>query len=219
MVSQQGGMDIEEVAATHPEAIATLPVDPLLGLTDYGIREVLFGAGFTMEGVKMLAPILQGLYRAYLGMRRRIWRRLTLRRTQRDGRVICADAKMTLDENALYRQKRLAQYHEESIEDHHRAEAAASRAGVCAIGRRYRDYWQRRGTGDVYRRRGGACRRAPCRDFLDIGGGARSRPRVRNAVETVMMGPECEGVALLTSSAGLRGATRWRAAFWKRWRP
>ncbi|CUU35354.1 MAG: ADP-forming succinate--CoA ligase subunit beta [Armatimonadetes bacterium] len=191
MVSQQGGMDIEEVAATHPEAIATLPVDPLLGLTDYGIREVLFGAGFTMEGVKMLAPILQGLYRAYLACDANL-AEINPCAVTRDGRVICADAKMTLDENALYRQKRLAQYHEESIEDPIEAEAQRRGLAYVRLGGDIGIIGNGAGlvmcTVDEVARAGGR----PA-NFLDIGGGAKA-DRVRNAVELVMMDPNVKGL-------------------------
>lgn len=191
MVSQHGGIDIEEVARTHPDAIATFAIDPLLGLTDYATREVLFSAGFGIDGVKLLAPILQGLYRAYLACDANLAEINPCAVTQ-EGRVVCADAKMTLDENALFRQKRLAQYHEESIEDPIEAEAQRRGIAYVRLGGDIGIIGNGAGlvmcTVDEVARAGGR----PA-NFLDIGGGAKA-DRVRNAVELVMMDPNVKGL-------------------------
>lgn len=191
MVSRQGGMDIEEVAASNPDAIATFAIDPLLGLTDYATREVLFGAGFGMESVKVLTPILQGLYRAYLACDANL-AEINPCAVTRDGQVICADAKMTIDENALLRQKRLAQYHEESIEDPIEAEAQRRGLAYVRLGGDIGIIGNGAGlvmcTVDEVARAGGR----PA-NFLDIGGGAKA-DQVRSAVELVMMDPNVKGL-------------------------
>ncbi|MER3559659.1 MAG: ADP-forming succinate--CoA ligase subunit beta, partial [Armatimonadota bacterium] len=191
MVSRQGGVDIEEVAASSPDAIATFAIDPLLGLTDYATREVLFGAGFGMESVKALAPILQGLYHAYLACDANL-AEINPCAVTREGQVICADAKMTIDENALFRQKRLARYHEESIEDPIEAEAQRRGLAYVRLGGNIGIIGNGAGlvmcTVDEVARAGGR----PA-NFLDIGGGAKA-DRVRNAVELVMRDPNVKGL-------------------------
>lgn len=191
MVSKYGGMDIEEVAAQHPEAIATVAVDPLLGLTDYAAREVLYAAGIPQEQIRPLSAILHGLYRAYIAVDANL-AEINPCAVLADGRIIAADAKMTIDENALYRQKRLAALHEESLEDP--IEAEASRRGIAYV----------RLGGDIGIIGNGAglvmctvdeVARAGGRpaNFLDIGGGAKA-DRVRQAVELVLMDPNVKGL-------------------------
>ena len=66
ILSTMGGIDIELVAHENPASIATVPIDPLLGLTDYAARDVLFGAGFDKSLINKAVPILKGLYKAYV---------------------------------------------------------------------------------------------------------------------------------------------------------
>ncbi|MDM7461237.1 MAG: ADP-forming succinate--CoA ligase subunit beta [bacterium] len=191
MVSKYGGMDIEEVAAQHPDAIATYPIDPLLGLTDYAAREVLYAAGLPHEQVRPLSALLHGLYRAYIAVDANL-AEINPCAVLADGRIIAADAKITIDENALYRQKRLESLHEESIEDP--IEAEASRRGIAYV----------RLGGDIGIIGNGAglvmctvdeVAQAGGRpaNFLDIGGGAKA-DRVRQAVELVLMDPNVKGL-------------------------
>ncbi|MFQ3610409.1 MAG: ADP-forming succinate--CoA ligase subunit beta [Fimbriimonadales bacterium] len=191
MVSQQGGMDIEEVAATNPEAIATVAIDPLLGLTDFMAREVLYEAGFDHSLIRPMTPILQALYRAYVACDANLAEINPCALTQ-DGRIIPADAKITIDENALYRQKRLASYHEESIEDPIEAEAQKRGIAYVRLGGTVGIIGNGAGlvmcTVDEVARAGGR----PA-NFLDIGGGAKA-DRVREAVEIVMMDPNVKGL-------------------------
>ncbi len=191
MVSRQGGMDIEEVAATNPSAISTITIDPLLGLTDYMAREVLFGAGFDFSMVRSMMPILQALYRAYLACDANL-AEINPCALTKDGRIIPADAKITIDENALFRQKRLATYHEESIEDPIEAEAHKRGIAYVRLGGDIGIIGNGAGlvmcTVDEVARAGGR----PA-NFLDIGGGAKAE-RVREAVEIVMMDPNVKGL-------------------------
>lgn len=191
MVSRQGGMDIEEVAATHPEAIATVAIDPLLGLTDYMAREVLFGAGFDFAMVRSMTPILQALYRAYIACDANL-AEINPCALTKDGRIIPADAKITIDENALFRQKRLAAYQEESVEDPIEEEAQKRGIAYVRLGGDIGIIGNGAGlvmcTVDEVARAGGR----PA-NFLDIGGGAKA-DRVREAVELVMMDPNVKGL-------------------------
>jgi succinyl-CoA synthetase beta subunit len=191
MVSMQGGMDIEEVAAQHPEAIATVAIDPLLGLTDYAAREVLYAAGIPQEQIRPLSALLHGLYRAYLAVDANL-AEINPCAVLADGRIIAADAKITIDENALYRQKRLEALREESIEDP--IEEEASRRGIAYVRLGGDIGVIGNGAGlvmctvDEVARAGGRAA-----NFLDIGGGAKA-DRVRQAVELVLMDPNVKGL-------------------------
>lgn len=191
MVSMQGGMDIEEVAAQNPEAIATVAIDPLLGLTDYAAREALYGAGIPQEQIRPMSALLQGLYRAYIAVDGNL-AEINPCAVLADGRIIAADAKITLDENALFRQKRLAELHDESLEDP--IEAEASRRGIAYVRLGGDIGVIGNGAGlvmctvDEVARAGGRAA-----NFLDIGGGAKA-DRVRQAVELVLMDPNVKGL-------------------------
>jgi succinyl-CoA synthetase beta subunit len=191
MVSQYGGMDIEEIAATHPDAIATIMIDPFLGLTDYKAREALYGAGFDTELVRKLTPILHGLYRAYMACDANLAEINPCALTT-DGQVVVADAKITIDDNALFRQRRLAAYQEESAEDPIEAEAQRRGIAYVRLGGNIGIIGNGAGlvmcTVDEVARAGGK----PA-NFLDIGGGAKA-DHVRNAVELVLMDPNVKGL-------------------------
>ncbi|MCS7209350.1 MAG: ADP-forming succinate--CoA ligase subunit beta [Fimbriimonadales bacterium] len=191
MVSKQGGMDIEEVAAQNPAAIATVAIDPLLGLTDYAVREVLYAAGIPQEQVRPLSGIVHGLYRAYIAIDANL-AEINPCAVLSDGRIIAADAKITLDENALFRQKRLEAFREESIEDPIEEEASKRGIAYVRLGGDIGVIGNGAGlvmcTVDEVARAGGR----PA-NFLDIGGGARAE-RVRQAVELVLMDPNVKGL-------------------------
>lgn len=191
MISRQGGMDIEEVAAKDPDAIATLPVDPLLGLTDYKARETLYDAGFDHALTNKLVPFVKGLYRAYLTVDANLAEINPCVLTA-EGGVIAADAKINIDDNALYRQKRLASMQEENAEDPIEAEAMKRGIAYVRLGGNVGILGNGAGlvmcTVDEVARAGGK----PA-NFLDVGGGAKA-DQVRNAVEIVMMDPNVKGL-------------------------
>ncbi|MFN7016556.1 MAG: ADP-forming succinate--CoA ligase subunit beta [Fimbriimonadales bacterium] len=191
MVSRYGGMDIEEVAAQHPEAIATIAIDPLLGLTDYAAREALYAAGIPQEQIRPLSAILHGLYRAYIAVDANL-AEINPCAVLADGRILAADAKITIDENALFRQKRLEAFREESIDDPIEEEASKRGIAYVRLGGDIGIIGNGAGlvmcTVDEVARAGGR----PA-NFLDIGGGAKA-DRVRQAVELVLMDPNVKGL-------------------------
>lgn len=191
MVSRQGGVDIEEVAATNPEAIATTTIDPLIGLTDFQVRAALYQAGFEGELISPLAQLIKALYRAYLACDANLAEINPCVRTT-EGQLLAADAKINLDENALFRQKRLAALREESAEDPIEAEAQKRGIAYVRLGGNIGIIGNGAGlvmcTVDEVARAGGK----PA-DFLDIGGGAKA-DHVRNAVELVLMDPNVKGL-------------------------
>jgi succinyl-CoA synthetase beta subunit len=104
MASASGGVDIEEVAATAPDRIHTFTVNPVLGLQPYQCRQVAFGLGLDNAQQKQLTQILLGLYRLFqdkdLGLVE-----INPLAVLQDGSLAALDAKINVDDNALYRQK------------------------------------------------------------------------------------------------------------------
>ena len=115
MASRAGGMDIEEVAASTPEKIITFSVDPVLGLQDYQCRQMAFALELDKDQRKQLQGILAGLYRLFCA------RDLSLVEINplailTDGSLCALDAKINVDDNALYRQD-IADWRDASQED------------------------------------------------------------------------------------------------------
>ncbi|MGH2703595.1 MAG: ADP-forming succinate--CoA ligase subunit beta [Actinomycetota bacterium] len=106
ILSTRGGMDIEEVAAAEPEAIARVPADPLIGLGDFQVRKLLFAAGVPAEARDGVAMLLRALYRVFVEADAGLVEVNPLVLT-RDGRVLALDAKVSIDDSALFRHPEL----------------------------------------------------------------------------------------------------------------
>jgi succinyl-CoA synthetase beta subunit len=116
LLSTKGGMDIEAVAASDPQAIASLHVDPLLGLQDFHGRRLAFGAGVETHLVRPVSAMLAKLYEVYVGEEALLVEVNPLIVTpQRTLRAL--DAKVTLDENALFRHPENAALRNPAAED------------------------------------------------------------------------------------------------------
>ena len=102
MLSTQGGMDIEEVADRDPQAIARLHVDPLLGFQDFHARRLAFEAGVDADVVRPVGALLNRLYDAFVGEEAMLVEVNPLIVTS-DRQVMALDAKVTLDDNSLFR--------------------------------------------------------------------------------------------------------------------
>src|ERR687886_535270 len=102
MLSTQGGMDIEEVAERDPDAIARLHVDPLLGFQDFHARRLAFEAGVDDDVVRPIGTLLNRLYDAFVGEEAMLVEVNPLIVTG-DREVMALDAKVTLDDNSLFR--------------------------------------------------------------------------------------------------------------------
>jgi succinyl-CoA synthetase beta subunit len=204
MVSAMGGIDIEEVAASDPEKIVRIPIHPELGLTVYQARQALFDSGIDRAAIREAEKFLHALYEAYIQLDCSLAEINPLAlvgqpsRDQpsrdREGAVslIAADAKINIDDNALFRHPEFDIYKEESEED--AIEAEAHRRGLQYvrlggdIGIIGNGAGLVMGTLDEVKRAGGA----PA-NFLDIGGGAKAG-LVRNALEVVLSDPNVKGV-------------------------
>ncbi|MCZ6894818.1 MAG: ADP-forming succinate--CoA ligase subunit beta, partial [Gammaproteobacteria bacterium] len=115
MASRSGGMDIEEVAATTPEKIVTVMVDPVLGLQDFQCRTIAFALAMDAAQRKQLQAILHGLYRL-INERDLSLVEINPLAILADGSLCALDAKINVDDNALYRQQ-IAQWRDASQED------------------------------------------------------------------------------------------------------
>jgi succinyl-CoA synthetase beta subunit len=112
MLTKEGGIDIEEVAAERPEALARLHVDPLEGFQRYQARRLIYGAGIEDEGEqKQIARIAEQLYAAFIGSDAMLCEINPLIVTP-DGEVKALDSKFTVDDNALYRHPDIAEMHD-----------------------------------------------------------------------------------------------------------
>jgi succinyl-CoA synthetase beta subunit len=109
MFTKEGGIDIEEVAAERPEALAKLHVDPLEGFQPYQARRLIYGAGIEDEGEqKQIAKIAERLYGAFVGADAMLCEINPLIVTP-DGEVKALDSKFTVDDNALYKHPDIAE--------------------------------------------------------------------------------------------------------------
>lgn len=193
MLSSMGGVDIEEVAATHPEAIIKTWIDPAFGLEGFEIRDAMFEAGFDQSAFRDLQKIIAGLYRV-MTENDAMLAEINPLAVTKDGHAIAADAKVDIDDKALYRHPELAQYQAESFDDP--IELYASQQGLPYVKLDGNIGVIGNGAGlvmmtlDVIKRVGGQ----PA-NFLDIGGGARAEI-VRKAIEIVLMDPKVEGIVM-----------------------
>jgi succinyl-CoA synthetase beta subunit len=191
MVSAAGGMDIEEVAATEPEKIAKLHLDPAIGLQDFQIRQLAYNAKLPPAAAKGIGPFLKALHQAYMDYDCSLAEINPLILTG-DGKLIAADAKFDMDDNALFRHKDMAQFQEAQEDDP--IEAEAHKRGLTYVRLDGDIGIIGNGAGlvmttlDVVQREGGK----PA-NFLDIGGGAKAEV-VRTAVDTVLLDKNVKGI-------------------------
>ncbi len=191
IASAMGGVDIEEVAATTPDKIARLTVDPAYGPMAFELRLLCEQAAFEPRARRGVGEIAQQLYRVFTATDASLAEINPLVVTDQ-GAVIAADAKFDVDDNALYRQPALAAYRAESEEDE--IEAEAHRRGVNYVRLNGEIGIIGNGAGlvmstlDLIARHGGR----PA-NFLDIGGGA-SPEAVREALAIVLMDPNVKGI-------------------------
>jgi succinyl-CoA synthetase beta subunit len=116
LFSTEGGVEIEEVAETNPDAIVRLRVDPLVGLLPYQVREITFAAGLEGEAAKGVGRTLNSLYEAFEGLDASLVEINPLVVTG-DGRVMTLDAKVTVDNSSLYRHGDIADLHDVEAAD------------------------------------------------------------------------------------------------------
>ena len=191
IASSEGGMDIEEVAHSHPEKIIKLFVDPLVGLTDAQGKELAAGIGMPADSVAQTVDILQKLYRCYMDTDASLVEINPLNRNSK-GEVMALDAKFNFDPNALFRHPDIVAYRDLDEED--AAEVEASKFDLAYIsldgniGCLVNGAGLAMATMDTIKLFGGE----PA-NFLDVGGGATAE-KVTEAFKIMLKNPEVKGI-------------------------
>jgi succinyl-CoA synthetase beta subunit len=191
MVSKSGGMNIEEVAASDPNAIIVESVHPAVGLQGYQCRNLAFALDLEGKQVGALAKLLNGAYRLLLECDASLLEINPLVVTQA-GELLALDAKVDLDDNALFRHTQLAELRDASQEDER--EHIAQQHGLNYIRLHGNIACMVNGAGlamatmDLIQLHGGS----PA-NFLDVGGGATA-DRVAEAFKLILSDPQVEAI-------------------------
>jgi succinyl-CoA synthetase beta subunit len=191
MASAAGGMDIEEVAASTPEKILTVHVDPVAGLMPYQTRKLGFGIGLEAAQIRQFGQILDALYRLFIQSDASLVEINPLVATPQ-GDLIVLDTKINLDDNALYRHKELAAMRDVSQEDLREARAREHDLNYIHldgnIGCMVNGAGLAMATMDLIKLEGGE----PA-NFLDVGGGTTAE-RVAEAFRLILSDDKVEAV-------------------------
>ena len=191
MVSTRGGMDIETVADETPEAIASLHVDPLLGFQPFHGRRLAFEAGVDADLVRPIGAFLEQLYATFIAEEAMLVEVNPLIVTP-ERTVVALDAKVTLDDNSLYRHPENASLRDVSSEDAQERMAKERHLTYVKLDGDIGVLGNGAGlvmsTLDVVAQHGGA----PA-NFLDAGGGARAEA-ITAAVEVILSDPKVRAV-------------------------
>jgi succinyl-CoA synthetase beta subunit len=173
MACAEGGMDIEEIAAKRPEAILVEPVDPLVGLRPYQARALAYGLGLEGEQVKSASKLLAALARLYEATDASLVEINPLVVTADTGALLALDAKMSFDDNALYRHPEIRELRDPDEEEPLEVEASAHALNYIKldgnVGCMVNGAGLAMATMDIIQHVGGT----PA-NFLDVGGGASS---------------------------------------------
>lgn len=193
MASTEGGVEIEKVAEETPEKILRATIDPYVGAQPYQGRELAFQLGMKGDQVKQFTSLFMGLSKLFEELDCSLLEINPLIVTKQ-GNIHCLDAKVSIDGNALYRQKRLAAMHDPSQEDEREAEAAAFELSYVAldgnIGCMVNGAGLAMGTMDLVKIHGGN----PA-NFLDVGGGA-TKEAVAEAFKIILSDSNVKAVLI-----------------------
>ena len=191
MASTEGGMEIEEVAHNTPEKIVKVAVDPATGIQGYHTRKVAFALGLEGKQVSAAAKFIQAAYKAFVDLDCAIVEINPLIVTG-SGDILALDAKMSFDDNALFRHKDVASLRDEAEEDPAEIEAAKHELNYVKldgnIGCMVNGAGLAMATMDIIKLYGGE----PA-NFLDVGGGA-TKERVTAAFKLILSDSNVEGI-------------------------
>ncbi len=203
VASSEGGMEIEEISAERPESIVRSIVEPAVGLQEFQAREIAFKlGGLEPHLIQHMVRTLQGCYAAFSDLDATMVEINPLVVTG-DNRVVALDAKMSFDDNALFRHPQIAELRDKSQEDP-RESRAADRGGLSYVGLDGNIGCIVNGAGlamatmDTIKLAGGG---EPA-NFLDIGGGGASPERVAKAFRLVLSDDNVQAV-LVNIFAGI----------------
>jgi len=191
VASTEGGMEVEEVAATHPEKILRAPVDPASGISTFHARKLAFGLGLEGKQIATFSKFVAAIYEAFVALDCAIVEINPLVVTGA-GEIIALDAKVTFDDNALYRHPEIEKLRDEGEEDPKELEANKHSLSYVAlegsIGCMVNGAGLAMATMDIIKLYG-----AEPANFLDVGGGA-TKERVTAAFKIILSDPNVEGI-------------------------
>ncbi len=222
LASKEGGVEIEVLAVERPEALARVGVDPLVGVDEAKAREIVDAAGFGEDVADQVAAVLQQLWTVYRESDATLVEVNPLVRTG-DGRVVALDGKVTLDENAAFRQPMQAELADEAADDPLETKARAAGLNYVKLDGEVGVIGNGAGlvmsTLDVVAQAGEQFDGVRPANFLDIGGGASAEvmaagldvilgdPQVKSVFVNVFGGiTACDAVADgIVSALGILG--------------
>jgi len=195
ILSAEGGVDIEEVAATTPEKIAKVNIDPTAGIQDFQIRQAIYASGVDTSKARSIASFIRKLYKCCLGVDAELAEINPLVITKQ-GEVAAIDAKINIDDNALFRQKNIAPWREVGADlDEYEKQAKeedltyvhlpGGNIGVCGNGAGLVMT-----TMDVVKKAGGSPN-----NFLDFGGSA-TQEGVEKGLNAILRDPDVKGILI-----------------------
>ena len=191
MASTEGGMDIEQVAEESPEKILTIAIDPATGFRPFHARRLAFALGLAGDAGRAGAELFANLYRALVELDASIVEVNPLVLTG-GGEVVALDAKMSFDDNALYRHPELGKLRDEDEEDPTEVEASRHDLNYVAldgeIGCMVNGAGLAMATMDIIKLHG-----SEPANFLDVGGNA-TRERVTAAFKIILSDPNVKGI-------------------------
>lgn len=191
MASTEGGMEIEEVAEKHPEKILKVSVDPMVGLQPYQCRELFFGLKLDVGLLRGFTKMMMDLYRVFVERDFSLLEINPLVITKQNT-LVCLDAKVNIDDNALYRQSELREMRDPSQEDERENRAQQWELNYIAldgdIGCMVNGAGLAMATMDLIKLNGGN----PA-NFLDVGGGA-TQERVTEAFKIIVSDKAVKGI-------------------------
>ncbi|MGB1362331.1 MAG: ADP-forming succinate--CoA ligase subunit beta [Flavobacteriaceae bacterium] len=191
MYSTEGGMDIEAVAEKTPELIFTEEIDPAHGLQSFQARNVAFNLGLSGMAFKGMVKFITALYDAYVGADASLFEINPVLKTS-DDKIIAVDAKVTLDDNALFRHKEYAELRDLSEENPTEVEAREVGLNYVAldgnVGCMVNGAGLAMATMDLIKQSGGS----PA-NFLDVGGTADAA-RVETAFRLILKDPNVAAI-------------------------
>ena len=191
IVSQAGGMNIEDVAHETPEKIHTLTIDPVTGYQPFHGRKVAFALGLKGDQAKAAGKLVENLYRMVVEKDMSLLEINPLVVTK-DGKLVCLDGKMNFDSNALYRHPEIVALRDLSEEDPTEVEASKHDLAFVKldgnIGCLVNGAGLAMATMDIIKLYG-----AEPANFLDVGGGA-SKEKVREAFKIILADPAVQGI-------------------------
>ena len=191
MASTEGGMEIEEVVAKHPDKILKVAIDPATGMESFHARKLAFGLGLEGKQVQSAVKFMLAMYKVFTQLDASIVEINPLVVTG-DGQIIALDAKMNFDDNALFRHNEIEEMRDVSEENPIETEAAKHGLNYIKldgnIGCMVNGAGLAMATMDIIKLYGG-----DAANFLDVGGGA-TKERVTTAFKLILSDSNVEGI-------------------------